>query len=313
MDSSNYIEDVKEKDPTWSDAYSIVRKQIDIPTHVSRLFRGGWAGEADASEYMKVVGFAKLNPRCLLLAAEIDRSSVASGSEALSKSIFTLGVRLSAVILAINYSTKSVLRSKPPVGWRSVLEELITTVEIGYKFGSKTSSVGIEAGALIGFAQVAAKAILMARFPKEYKRYLAIERENKSVSAAEEIELFSCEMYQITAALLQQLGFGPSISLGTAFGMLPADLGEAIAEPELRNWQAASRWIRALKLGRNYPADVRLRNHFPEIKPTTGKERNLNLEVLHTEISKVRRDSSKWLWHLPCSSYEEVKEQFGLP
>ncbi len=314
MNLLDYIDTIADKDPSWYEAYSIVRKTIDIPTHVSRLFRGGWSGEADVQEYFKVVGFSRLNPKCLISAANVSLENCESKSRAMEQALFGLGVRLSAVVLAINFVSRKVLaKKKTPVGWKSLFQEMITGVEIGYRFGAKIHQVGIEGGALMGYIPHATLAILMANDADKFKKYINARRQKKGADRELEVEIFGCERYQIAAALLQQLGFGPDIALGAAFGMIHLKSEEISKREEIRNWEAACKWITSLHLGRNYPGEVRIRNYFSEVKPGTGKERNLNLEVLHTEISKVRKNSSEWTWHLPQPGYEETREALNLP
>jgi hypothetical protein len=205
------------------------------------------------------------------------------------------------------------LSRTPPVGWKPVFQEMGTSIEVGYKFGAKAMPIGIEGGALLGFVPQASLALLMAMKPAEFKTFMTLSRKNKNVSRDEEKEIFGCERFQVAAAILQQLGFGTSIALGSAFGMANLDSSYVILDEEIRRWQAACKWIISLRLGRNYPGEPLVRDFFPEIKPGKNKERNLTLEVLHTEISRVRSGSSNWTWHLPYSSYEETKENLKLP
>ncbi|MCB0334154.1 MAG: hypothetical protein KDD55_11680 [Bdellovibrionales bacterium] len=302
-----------EKDPSWQKAFDIVRTELKVPSHVSRLFRGGWFGETDSKEYLKVLGFSRLNPICLIHAAELDPSmALENGAAAVEHSISYLGVRLSAIVLAINLTTRRILEKKPPVGWKTLLKEMITNIEIGYRFGAKVPDIGVEGGALIGFSRYAGIGLLMASSPGKFKKHQALLRDKRKITAEEEQEVFGCNIYQVTTLILQQLGFGGEIALGVALAAGGLDAPQIDVEREVLQWKAAYLWIDALKEGRGYPASLDIRNFFGELKPAKKPDRNLNLETLYTEIAKIQQHSSEWIWHLPKPSYDETAEKYGL-
>ena len=78
-------------------------------------------------------------------------------------------------------------------------------------------------------------------------------------------------------------------------------------------WKAAYLWIEALKEGRNFPGDLEMRNYFPSIAPPKERsQKNPVLEVLHTEVARVRKDGSQLTWHLPKPSYDKTAEAYDL-
>lgn len=311
--TSDYLQENTSRDPTWRAAHEIVQKQLAVPTQLWRLIRTAWQGQLDSKEFIKLLGFSRINPVCLVQAAEIDTAGKAPTVEQLEQALQVLGIRYSAVVLAINFSCRAALQKKPPSTWRSIFEEMMVNVEIGYKLGGKAFDLGIEGGVLVGFANHCGIAVLLRHDPKTTKNYYLALKQMKEGAPADrknEISLFGCEPYQVASLAMQQLGFGLEVALGVALGT--GQLNPAFLEFDqgIARWKAAALWIHALRTGRSYPAEVDMRNYFSEITPPAPGATNQNvvLQALYTEVSKVKSQGSRWLWHLPRPSYEATME-----
>ncbi len=314
MSEESLLDTYISKDPTWHFAYHFVRKNFDVPSHMFRLFRSGWHGEIEPIEYVKVLGFSHLNPSCLIQAAEISGSEDAGGRGSVDRAIRFLGIRFSAVVIAIHLYTHMVLRKKPKGDWEKFFKNLMTDIEIGYRFGSQVSFVGSEGGALLGFAGHSGLGLMMAADQDNYKKYLSVQKEKEEVSAEEEVEIFGCELYQISTLILQQLGFGTEFAMGVALASGRVDESGLDLSKQTYHWEAAHAWIRALREQRNYPREAKHREMFREVKPPPAGsgERNRRLEVLYTDIGRLNRSESEWKWHLPKPDYGETREHYGL-
>jgi len=287
-------------DPSWLKASQISRKYFSIPSHVEHLFRSGWIGDLSVSEYMRILGFSRLEPICLLRAADI--SEVQKGRDAIEQSISVLGARFSAVVLAINFLSRTIQQNSDSPLLEYWLQQLINNVEVGYRLGGKTFTAGIEGGSLCGMAQVAGHLALMIEMPKEFSAYHRALQKEQKLSTDEVQDLFGCEPYQISSCIIQRLGFGKELALGVALGGYRAvPPGELETDPAVFRWKACFQWIEALWAGRNYPGDPETRNFLEELKPPPKGDRNLNLETLYTEVAKIRQKNSNWLWHLSRS------------
>jgi hypothetical protein len=306
MEQRNYLDEFRAKDPTWYQAAKIASLQLKASSSVWRLIRNGWNGLFDPTEFVRALAMCHINPAPLLNAANIDSKGRAQLSDA-EKAVQFLGVRYSSVVIGINYTCLCILRSKPPPVWRPIFEEMMTRVEIGYKLGSRAHELGFEGGALIAFAKTAGLGVLLSNAPKLFREWHSM---NQGASGKKlQLEKFGCEAFQVSAFILQQLGFGPEISLGSAIATGGLDPKHISIDREILRWKAAFLWIEALRTGRNYPKEVEMRNFFPEIQPPTQpQEKKVALEVLYTEVARVKRDGSKWTWHLPKNSYEETLE-----
>ncbi|MBX7137013.1 MAG: hypothetical protein K1X83_03445 [Oligoflexia bacterium] len=301
-------------DPSWEAAAGVVSSRIQIPIHVWQLFRNAWHGAADSKEFMKILGFSKLKPIALLHAANIMPPGSTPSGALIESAIQNLGARLSVAVLSISFVCREVLNSKPPRAWRSTFEKMMTAVEIGYKVGARSFEIGIEGGAMVGFTMYAGHALLMAENGKVYRDWFNTTHGGERSSREIELETFGCEPYQIGAVLLQTLGFGHEMAIGVACAAGNIHPQFMILPPEVKKWQAVYQWIEALRLGRNFPADPDVRNFFPELAPPapgSSQAKNLTLEVLYTEVAKIRSVGSGWTWHLPKSSYEETSQMLG--
>lgn len=301
--NEQFIEESIRRDPSWDRAYKIASERLQVPTHVWNLFRNGWNGALDTDEFIRVLGFSRLNPSCVLQAANLsDRNA---DVESLLQATELIGLRLSVVVLAINFTCTAILRSEPPPTWRPVFEEMMSNIEIGTKLGSRILSLSPAGGALIGFSRGAGLGLLLAHDPTAFVRWYSL---TKGLEGRELLmQHFGCEAYQVSACAVQQLGFGPEIAIGAGIATGRLDPRHITIDDQVLKWKAAFHWIEALRQGRGYPGDLKSRSFFPEVTPPADpKGKNTRLEVLYTEVAKVKRHGSSWSWHLPRPGYEET-------
>ncbi len=297
------------RDRTWDHAAGIVSRVLRVPSTTWLLIRQGWNFSLNERDFIRLLGFARLNALALLGAAEIPVTTGKPEVPEMERALQILGIRYCAVVLAINGCCKMILSHKPSQTWVKLFQQMMTEVEIGYKMGLKSFALGGEGGALMGFSRHVGQAVLLANDPKSFRSWYHQAEDGQQKNAKAELELFGCHPYQVAALVLQQFGFGSTVSFGMACGAGTFKTkGEDLGEETLR-WKAAYTWLEALIAGRNYPAELELRNFFKELAPSTGGQaQNLTLQSLYTEISKTRQNGSKWLWHLPRPSYEKTIE-----
>lgn len=300
------------KDPTWARAFTIARRRLPVATQAWRLVNYSWNGALDTQDFVRLLGFCDCNPACLLDAAEMRSQIKGAKSEEIQQACGVLGLRLSGLVVAINSTTRRILETKPPPLWKSLFQDWITNIEIGYRFGARVMDLGLEAGALVGFAAQLGHGLLLANDARSYREWTLKAKDQKS-SASIETNLFGCEIYQVAALALQQLGFGPDAAMGIATAHTAAKPPYfELTENSIR-FQAATQWVQALKLARDYPADPRMRNFFTDCAPPTDKsKRNVVLEVIYTEVAKIRGNGSAWTWHLPKPGYAETEQLLGI-
>jgi len=293
------------RDPTWKRALTIVKQELAIPSNVWTLIRNGWTGALNITEFVHHLGFCRFNLHSLILAANIQREGDEPEIDVLRRAIMNLGIPMSTVILTINMVCQRVLATKPPTVWRPIFEQMMACIEIGTKLGGRTSMIDSTGGALIGFSRGAGLAILMAHDGAAFRKWYGLTNGVESRELL--VQMFGCESYQVAAFALQQLGFGTEIAVGAAIATNQMQVGSTSFGPEVVRWRAAFQWIDALREGRGYPAEIGLRSFFPELAPPRDPSRkNTVLEVLYTEVAKVKRQGSSWTWHLPKTSYEET-------
>ncbi|NLF25720.1 MAG: hypothetical protein GX589_08725 [Deltaproteobacteria bacterium] len=313
MDIIQYINDAAKKDPTWIRAHRIVEKHLIIPSALCNLIRLGWIGLIESPEFLKLLGFSTVNPACLLNAAGLATDGRRPSAKNVENSLRILGIRYSSVILAVNATMRSILKTKPSFGWRKLFENMMTDIEIGYRFGSHASEIGLEGGVVAAFAKNAGLGMLMAHDFPSYKKYSELCARHGRVGSKLTVEIFGCEPYQVSAFLIQALGFGTDASFGIALGMGDLDASKLELREGVVYWRAAFRWIEALYAGRNYPADLKSRNAFMALRPSKEPgPKNPVLESLYAEVAKVRRQGSTWTWHLPKPDYERVRQAYGI-
>ena len=315
MELQDLLKENAQKDPTWQVAQDIAQRRLSIASSFYNLVRAGWSGTIELAEMVRMISFAGVNPSCLVEAAELpkpnDNGIVAKRD--LESAIITLGLRFSTLVLAVNATVTSILSAKPPTGWRKLLENMISDIHIGYFFGLRSNELGMEGGALIGFARNAGLGLLMADNPQSYRSYMSIKRQNLEVTQAQLLELFGCEPYQVSAILLQSLGFGTEAAVGAVCGLSSLNIDKITLDYSTTKWRAAFLWVEALKAGRDYPAEIKMRNAFPALRPSPDRKiKNPALEMLYVEVARIRQGGSPWLWHLPKADYNATREAYGL-
>lgn len=304
--SSLSFDDSALKDPSWKRARVICDKSLSVPPNLSRLLRGAWGGLYGLQEMLRILSFAGAHPPALLAAAGIDAGQRAPSREVLEEAITQLGIRMSGIVLAINYAVESLLGSNPPPGWKSLLQEMMSSVEIGHIFGNRVRNLGSELGAVLGFSRYVGHLSLMA-FNKE--GYKACFSGAKGDDPSLQLDRFGCEAYQVGAFALQELGFGTDISTALVLAAGKLNSVHVKVTPQILQLRAAYLWIEALQLGRNFPAEIAVRSTFGEITPPRDSStRNQQLETLHAEVGRVRSKGSGWLWHLQHASYQATAE-----
>jgi hypothetical protein len=308
--AKSFLDEAIAKDASWGEALALCRKQLNIPPQLTRLMRSGWASELNPQEFLRLLGFSRFNPSCLIEAAKPNISTT-SGAGGVLEAVQFLGIQFSAAVVGINYVVRRLLITKPPPLWKSLLVEVMTNVEIGQKLGAKVPALSESVGALLGFARMAGQLIMMAENAPLYKQVHFMP--NKKERKKSLLQYFGCEPSQIAPLVLQQLGFGTDIAVGAALALCDLKPHGIIFNPQENLCKAGVLWIEALRVGRNFPADPEVRGFFSElIPPTNPSSVTLPLEVLYTEIAGIRKDGSTLTWHLPRPTYEATAEHFGI-
>jgi len=303
MEVVSVLDESLVRDPTWKKAYAITQRELRLPSHFWRMVRTGWNRQVDPADFVKLLGMCKMHPACLFNAAGMEVKPEPSAAS-IEQAIQFLGVRYSAVIIAINFTCRSILRNKPPPAWKAIYQEMMTKVEIGYKFGARVPEIELEGGALVGFAKTAGLGVLLAHDPKLFKEWHSMTQGYHGKKL--QIDMFGCEAYQISSFILQQLGFGTEVAVGAALATGQLDPTHIEFGRNIMKWKAAFLWVEALRLGRGFPKELEMRSFFKELTPPKEGKKNMALDVLYTEVAKVKSEGSKWTWHLPKPSYEDT-------
>lgn len=302
--------DFASKDPSWQRALTIVQLRLALSAPNWNLIRLAWTGSLEHRELIRSLSFGRLHLNCLLEAAGLTSAASPPDATLLGRALEALGVRYTSVIVGINLTCAAVLSTKPPSMWKRLFQEMMNWVEIGYHLGAKVPEIGLEGGALMGFSRYAGLALLLAENATAFKKWFT---HPKGAAQPFPVAVFGCDPFQVSAFTLQQLGYGHEAAIGAALGGTRLKPKSGEYSKQTMYWHAALKWIEALREGRNYPADPEVRHIFPAIAPAKeGQGRNLTLEVLYTEVAKVRSDGSAWLWHLPRPSYEETMDLLGI-
>lgn len=275
-------------DDSWQDAYDFVSEHVVIPSHVQRVFRLAWLGILDPDEFFKVLGFSRLSLTTLMGAAEVKPQEMEGLRHAIDQALMVLGIRLTAVVLAVDYICQQCSKEDSPAV-TALIQELMADVEMGYHLGAKTHDLGIEGGALLGFARHAGR-LVAQHADKHLRRYLMGSTPDNNGGRA------PFETYQLTSCLIQRLGFGTDVAVGVALGAGMMKTSHLELSSDVLRWKAGYAWLDALKTGRSYPRDPDMRSFFEELVPPRAGERNMQLEVLYTEIGRIKSNGSEWMW-----------------
>ncbi|MEZ4754429.1 MAG: hypothetical protein R3A13_09005 [Bdellovibrionota bacterium] len=302
------LDDIIASDPTWKRSLDIANQYITVTTQTWQLVKSSWYGEADMTNFTRTISFSYLEPKCLLIAAGMDNPKEFEPQlDTLKQAIQFLGFKFSAVVLATNVACRMVMKTKPESHWKNLFQEMMTAVEIGYHMGAKCREVGLEAGALMGFAKYVGSAVLLASDHAGYKKWHL--KKDEANSKALQREIFGCEDYQVAAIVLQKLGFGSNVALGASLGIGKLRGVHNVYTRDVLLWRAVIYWIEALQKGKPYPEETPIARFFPELAPPGKTAENLNLNALRDEISPILKEGSKWKWHLTEVTKKEMPEK----
>jgi hypothetical protein len=296
-------------DDSWSHAYSIVRSHVRVPQHLPNLVRACWNDLVSPTHFVRLLAGPGLPIRSLLRAANISPLNDSVKQPELTAAVEILGVKASAIILAINCVCERTLDSGPATKvWAPLFQEMMSEIEIGYHLGLSLDQVGHEQGMLIGFSRLAGLALLLISAPKPFAAWY--ERSRGIVQDRQEVALtFGCEPYQVSSMLMQHLGLGTEVALATAATLAESDITVVEAKPTLHTWRATYHWLHALKNGEESPLCGVARQTFTELRLLEGTDEiPQHLAMLREQVAEVRHTQSLWTWHLPFSTYEETAQ-----
>jgi hypothetical protein len=301
------VEEVQ--DESWNRAYEIVRSTARIPHNLPHLVRACWNDLVSPTDLVRLLGSPGLPLRSLLRAANIPHISDSIKHGELTTAVEILGVKASAIILAINCVCERTLDSGPSTKvWSPLLKEMMSEIEIGYHLGSSVEKVGYEQGMAIGFSRLAGLALLLISAPKSFPAWYEGIQEGP-IDPKETALIFGCEPYQVSSALMQHLGLGTEIALATASTLANADTTVVETHSTFQTWRAAYHWIHALKRGDEAPLCDTARSTFTELCMTNDILRAPeHLAILREQVAEIRQAHSLWTWHLPFSTYEETAQ-----
>lgn len=294
------------EEDSWAVAYNVVRSSLRIPQNLPHIMRTCWHGDVTTSQFIHLLACPGLPTRCLLRAASIPQSGDTASASELQAAVDTLGVKASAVMLAINCICERTLDSGPANRvWSPLFKEMMSEIEVGYHLGTSVERVGHEQGMLVGFTRLAGLAVLLIKFPDAFTGWYS---ETAGVSDPKDtLKAFGCEPYQVSSILMQHLGLGAEIALATAstIGAIRNQIIEV--KPTMRDWTATYHWIHALKNGEETPTCEESRLAFAELCPSADQDRvPQHIAFLREQVGEIKKSHSLWTWHLPLPSYEET-------
>lgn len=294
------------EEDSWAVAYEVVRSSAKIPLSLPHIMRACWHGSVEASQFLHLLAGPGLPTRCLLRAANIPLLGDEAPAAELQAAVDVLGVRGSAVMLAINCICERTLDSGPANRvWSPLFKEMMSEIEMGYHFGTSIERVGHEQGMLIGFSRLAGLAVLLTRFPDAFTRWYT--ETGGAADSDRSLATFGCEPYQVSSILMQHLGLGAEIALVTASTLGGIDNEIIETRPGMKHWAATYNWIHALKNGQDAPSCAESRTAFAELCPQAGATHTPeHLLLLREQVGELRQKHSHWTWHLPLPSYEET-------
>lgn len=296
-------------DESWTRAYSIVRSAARIPQNLPHLVRACWNDLVTPTDFVRLLASPGLPLRSILRAANIPHTKDAIKQPELVAAVDTLGVKASALILAINCVCERTLDSGPSTKiWSPLFKDMMSEIEIGYHLGLSLEQVGHEQGMLVGFSRLAGLALLLVSAPKAFAPWYE-KTKGLSTDCNETNLIFGCEPYQVSSILMQHLGLGTEVALATASTLAQTETSVIEVQPTLQNWRATYEWLHALKNGEESPPCERSRMSFVELCPDNNHGHiPEHLAMLREQIAEVRQSQSLWTWHLPFSTYEETAQ-----
>lgn len=296
------------RDDTWGAALHAIQAAVKLPSNLPTLVRGSWLGTFTPNNIVRALAVPGYSPGCLVKAAGLPQKAEGYTPQDLLAAADLLGVKSSSLILAINCMCELALDSGPAGRvWTPLFKEMMAEIEIGYHLGIHVDKIGAEQGMLVGFARLGGLAVLLCSHPSEFSDWY-LTTQGKS-HPKEAIALFGCEPYQVSALLLQHVGFGAEVAMSAAVTLGHLHPAVVEAKPTIELWNTTFHWLQALKAGERAPRNVAARESLNQMAHVlNGDVVPLHLQALLDSVQQVRAGNSAWTWHLPFNSYEETAQ-----
>jgi len=287
-----------ELEASWVQARAFANLLNPIPPAVVRAIQTLWANHLDNL----TLGSATISPQSVIALKAVDKSSklrtplyFAAASlypdqmETIQEDDTTvallrvLGPGFFATLLGLVYLHRRLNKICRNAEWQNLSKEYVLNMELGFYAGSAFTRLGTGEGTLVGGIRYAAMATLLLRTPDYFIRYRNLKR--KRIDLEHEQSLWGCDITQIGACLIKNLGFRKDLlEVGAA---LRGDLTVSLPD-DLRRWRAAIGWIDAMKAGT--PPDP---EHWLALDSDPSQ-----VQELTARTNKLLRDGSTFTWML---------------
>lgn len=180
--------------------------------------------------------------------------------------------------------------------WETLSKAFLANTEIGFILGSAIPQVGAADGVLIGGIRFAALASFMLRSSEHYEK---IKKNKHKPDVQNEMQTFKCNHCQISAIILQSLGFsGSTFDYSKALNFTNTEL---LTDKRLNSWRTAINIIDSIKEKSYQLKDSSLKRSF---RDNTAS----HLENLQTQILHVLKNGSSFTW-ITRNSHDDLNEE----
>lgn len=180
---------------------------------------------------------------------------------------------LASVVAATHLHRLTGKKVSPKI-WGDVVEEVNFQMQTGILVGAAVPAISRSVGLLMGAVRTIAFALVASSDETKFRAFRReLVRRDKLYDTDGELQTWGCHHLQVSALVIQSLGYGIAPATGIAASEMPA----AEDGPVVLQWFAARRWIESMLEEEKVPAE------FPgESKyglPDLGKVARLQAEV----------------------------------
>lgn len=169
-----------------------------------------------------------------------------------------------ASILGVIYIYRRINRVAKEQVWESQLQEVNIQLSVGARLGIAIPNIGPSVGVMLGGLRGLSLGLFLAKDEKGFRAYRrSLNSSGELFNRTMEFTAWGCDHVQISAKLIQALGFGLPFSGGFCFGLTSTSQLELESDPEYYRWHIAEKWINSLRKTAKAPEITHKGSFYP--------------------------------------------------
>jgi hypothetical protein len=190
-----------------------------------------------------------------------------------------------ASVIAATHLHRMTAKKVPPKIWQDVADEVNIQMQTGIHVGTEVDSIGRPIGLLMGAVRYLAFALVASTNESIYRNFRReLVGKDKLFDTRGELAAWGCHHLQVSALVVQSLGYGIAPATGIAADSMP----DAVEAGEMaQRWFAARRWIESMLEEERIPVEFSPESKFGLAELTKIARIQRQVDDLYAQESSI--------------------------